>query len=87
MRAAHMTATLPNAIPGQTSRGQGTSSQRPPHGLTVFGWVVAILASVPMIMGAPGQGPPYFLLAGGLMLGAGLVMIAIGRRIGGPDQS
>jgi len=49
--------------------------------------VVAILASVPMIMGAPGQGPPYFLLAGGLMLGAGLVMIAIGRRIGGPDQS
>ncbi|MCU0302499.1 MAG: hypothetical protein MUC56_00350 [Thermoanaerobaculales bacterium] len=78
--------TLQAAGGGPALRPSLTPAQRPSHGLTVLGWVVACFATIPVIMGSSGDGRAY-LWAGLIMLVVGVAMILIGRRLGRPGQS
>jgi len=63
-----------------------TLKSAPPqtHGLTVIGWVLVCFSTMPMTMGVSGDGRGY-ALAGLAMLGCGVAMVAMGRRLRRPE--
>jgi hypothetical protein len=53
--------------------------------MTVLGWVVVCFAAIPVVMGSSGDGAAYLWVGLGL-LGVGVAMIVIGRRLGPSDS-
>jgi hypothetical protein len=78
-----MTATVRFAGTG-TNGGPALKPAAPQtHGLTVLGWVVVCFSSMPITMGFSGDGRAYAVV-GLVMLGCGVAMVIVGKRLGRP---